>query len=83
MEIKSPAGDFQFEIDSLDSEGDDLVLVGKMGVWETRTHISPADFLQLIGRVIFRLRFWVFMFRLPVVGLRRVISSKSTPPTPQ
>ena len=83
MEIKSPAGDFKFEVDSLEREGDDLVLVGKMGVWETRTHISPADFLQLLGKIVLRLRFWVFLMRLPVIGLRRLVSTSSTPRSPE
>lgn len=65
MEIKSPAGEFGFEIETLRIEGDEIVLSGKMGVWEANTHLTQADFLKLLGLMVFSARFWLFVLRLP------------------
>lgn len=51
--IKSPAGEFPITIEAFEVEGNDLVIVGKMGVWEARTHVGARDFLSLLGKLLF------------------------------
>ena len=70
MEIKSPAGEFGFDIESLEIEGDDIVLVGKMGVWEARTHMSADDLLKFLRLTAGNLTFWRYVLKLPGYALR-------------
>jgi hypothetical protein len=49
--IKSPAGEFPITIERFEIEGSELVIVGKMGVWDARTHVEPRDFLQILGKL--------------------------------
>jgi hypothetical protein len=49
--IKSPAGEFPITIERFEVEGNDLVIVGKMGVWDARTHVGARDFLKIIGKL--------------------------------
>ncbi len=49
--IKSPAGEFPITIERFEVEGRDLVIVGKMGVWDARTHVGPRDFLRVLGKL--------------------------------
>ncbi len=51
MLIKSPAGEFPITIERVEVEGRDLVIVGKMGVWDARTHVGPRDFLRVLGKL--------------------------------
>ena len=70
MEIKSPAGEFSFDIESLEIENDDIVLVGKMGVWEARTHMSADDLLKFLRLTVGNFLFWRFLLKLPAHALR-------------
>ena len=78
MEIKSPAGEFGFEIEALRIENDEIVLSGKMGVWDADTHLTQADFLKLLGLMVFTARFWLFVLRLPGYVLLGNRSKSST-----
>ena len=69
MEIKSPAGEFGFDIETARIEDREIVLGGKMGVWEAETHVSQDDFLKLLGLMVFSARFWLFVLRLPGYAL--------------
>ena len=51
MLIKSPAGEFPITIDRFEIEGNELVIVGKMGVWDARTHVEARDFLRIFGKL--------------------------------
>ena len=44
MIIKSPAGEFPITIERFEVEQDELVIVGRMGVWDARTHVSASRF---------------------------------------
>ena len=69
MEIRSPAGEFGFDIEALSIEKDEIVLSGKMGVWEAETHLTQQDFLKLLGLMAFKSAFWLFVLRLPRYAL--------------
>ena len=78
MEIRSPAGEFGFEIETLRIEDREIVLSGKMGVWEAETHVTQDDFLKLLGLMLFRARFWLFVLRLPRYALLGTRNKSST-----
>ena len=41
MKIESAAGEFEFHIETLKVAGNEVVVVGKMGVWEAETSMEP------------------------------------------
>ena len=66
--IKSPAGEFPITIDGFEVEGNELVIVGKMGVWEARTHVGARDFLKILGKLIFSPTVIVYALKAPFVA---------------
>jgi len=76
VKIESAAGEFAFDIESMTIDGDTMVLLGKMGVWEAKTQLSQADLLKLLGLTVGSFRFWGFALRLPGYALRRRFSKK-------
>jgi hypothetical protein len=50
--IRSPAGEFPMTIERFDVENGELIIVGRMGVWDARTHIGPREFLSLLGKLL-------------------------------
>ena len=48
MLIRSMAGDFEISIETFEIENGRLIMVGRMGVWDARTYITPRE---LIGRL--------------------------------
>lgn len=74
MLIKSLAGEFEVAVERFDVEGRDLVMVGKMGVWDARMHISAGELLAVFGKLL-RLRVIGFLLRVPFLLL---LSSRSS-----
>ena len=64
MKIESAAGEFEFQIESLKVTGNDVVVVGKMGVWEAETSMNRDDVLKLLGLTIGNPSFWRFSLKL-------------------
>ena len=71
MQIMSAAGEFGFDIESIGVEGDDLILIGKMGVWEATTHVSKSDLIKLLRLMLTNFRIWAYLLRLPLALVRR------------
>lgn len=71
MLIHSQAGEFEIDIKSFEREGDDLVMVGAMGVWEARTHVTAKDAAGLLRTMLSSPAVWGFVVRLPIMLLRR------------
>jgi hypothetical protein len=71
MLIESQAGEFEIDIKSFEREGDNLVMVGAMGVWEARTHITPGDAARLFGVLIKSRAVWAYVLTLPFKLLAR------------
>jgi hypothetical protein len=44
--IISPAGEVTFSMKSLKRKGDDLVIIGTMGVWESEIYLSHKEVLR-------------------------------------
>jgi hypothetical protein len=77
--IRSPAGEFPITIDRFEVEGDELVIVGRMGVWDARTHVPPRDFFAVLGKLVFSPSVLGYALRAPFFVLRRR-RDKSGPP---
>jgi hypothetical protein len=69
--IKSPAGEFPITIDRFEIEGSELVIVGKMGVWEARTHVEAGDFLRILGKLFLSPAVLLYALKAPFVAARR------------
>ncbi|HSD10073.1 MAG TPA: hypothetical protein VLF14_03760 [Candidatus Binatia bacterium] len=49
MRVKSRAGSFNLTIDEVGTENGELVLVGKMGVWEAKTYLSAEELREMLA----------------------------------
>ena len=67
MLIKSPAGEFPITIERFEVEGSELVIVGKMGVWDARTHVGPRDFLSVIGKLFLSPAVLMYALKAPFI----------------
>ena len=76
MLIKSPAGEFPITIERFEIEGSELVIVGKMGVWDARTHLTPRDFLHVARKLFFSPAVLLYALRAPFVSGREGSSSE-------
>lgn len=81
MLIKSQAGEFEISVSGFEKEGDDLVIIGAMGVWEARTHATPRELASLIGKIIGSRIVWAYMFKLPFLLRRRLDTGAATDPS--
>ena len=64
MKIESAAGEFEFRIETLKVTGNDVVVVGKMGVWEAETSMDRDDVLKLLRLTVGNPSFWRFSLKL-------------------
>lgn len=71
MLTKSQAGEFEIGISRFELEGDDLVMIGAMGVWEARTHITPKDVVKTLRALLTSGAVWVYVCKLPFLLLKR------------
>jgi len=69
--IKSPAGEFPITIDAFEVEKDELVIVGRMGVWDARTHVGARDFLKVLGKLLLSPAVLLYALKAPFVALRQ------------
>jgi len=70
--IKSPAGEFPITIEGFVIEEGELVIVGRMGVWDARTHVGAGEFLRLLGKLLLSPAVMLFALRAPFLVSRRV-----------
>ena len=71
MLITSQAGEFEINIIGFEREGNELIMVGAMGVWEARTHVTPKDAVNVVWKLISSASFWGYAFMLPVLLLKK------------
>jgi hypothetical protein len=74
MRVESQAGRFILSFDKMEPGEGEIVISGKMGVWDARTHMTLAEFLRLLGMTL-RPRMLGFLV-LALLGLSRRKSSK-------
>ncbi len=65
MRIESAAGEFAFDVEALRVSGGELVLTGKMGVWEAETRMDRKDVARILRLAIGSPAFWGFLAALP------------------
>jgi hypothetical protein len=69
--IKSPAGEFPITIERFEIDQDDLIIVGRMGVWVASTHVPPRDFFSVLGKLIFSPSVLLYALKAPFLAMRR------------
>lgn len=74
MRVESQAGRFILSFDKMEPGEGEIVISGKMGVWDARTHMTLAEFLRLLGMTL-RPRMLGFLV-LALLGLSRRKSTK-------
>ena len=79
MKIESAAGEFEFDISAMELNGRDVVLVGKMGVWEARTCVPEDELTRLLSMLLRSGAFWKLVPRLPML-LFKALSTRPTAP---
>ena len=81
MQIQSSAGEFDFEVTDLESDGNTLVLIGQMGAWEARTYISESDMTTIIGLAVRSHAFWRLVPCLPLLFAKAIFSKPKSETT--
>lgn len=76
MKIQSAAGDFGFDIETIGVEGEDLILIGKMGVWEATTRVSQSDLIKVFKLILTSRPVWAYLLRLPFALVRKTKTAK-------
>ena len=51
MRIKSRAGNFNMSINEVGTENGELVLTGKMGVWQAKTYLSAGELQEMLREI--------------------------------
>jgi hypothetical protein len=68
--IRSPAGEFPITIERFEVEDGALVIVGRMGVWDARTHVGAADFLKLMAKLVLSPAVLLYALKAPFLAWR-------------
>ena len=63
MRVESQAGKFILSFDRMDPGETEIVITGKMGVWEAKTYMTLGEFLNVL-RMTMRPRMLSFLTRL-------------------
>ena len=75
MRIDSAAGEFGFDVNSLELRDDGIVLIGQMGVWEAETTMTSADLRRLMVMVLKKPGAWGYLLR-QLLGARKEMKSE-------
>jgi hypothetical protein len=67
VKVESQAGKFVLSFDRMEPGQGELVITGKMGVWEATTHMSLAEFLHIL-RMTLRPKVLLFLLRSLFTG---------------
>ena len=59
------------QVAAFEIENAELVIVGRMGVWDARTHIDAADFLRLFAKLFLSPAVLFYALKAPFLLLRR------------
>jgi hypothetical protein len=68
--IRSPAGEFPLTIDRFEAENGQLVIVGRMGVWDARTHVDAAEFLSVLAKLVLSPTVLLYAVKAPFLAMR-------------
>ena len=67
MTVESQAGKFVLSFEEMQPGDGELVITGKMGVWQATTHMSLREFLGIL-RMTLTPRMLVFLLKALVTG---------------
>ena len=67
MTVESQAGKFVLSFEEMQQGDGEIVIIGKMGVWQATTHMSLREFLGIL-RMTLKLRMLVFLLKALVTG---------------
>ena len=67
MTVESQAGKFVLSFEQMQPGEGELVLTGRMGVWEATTHMSLREFLGILAMTL-RPRMLAFLLKALVTG---------------
>jgi hypothetical protein len=79
MLIKSQAGEFEINVSGFEIDGDDLVMIGAMGVWQARTYVAPKEAIGLMGKLICSSAVWKYILMLPFTLIKRRSTQNELP----
>lgn len=51
MRIKSKAGNFIMTVNEVDADKGELIMSGKMGVWQAKTHVNADELMEMLSQV--------------------------------
>ena len=67
MTVESQAGKFVLSFEEMQPGDGEIVIIGKMGVWQATTHMSLREFLGIL-RMTLTPRMLVFLLKALVTG---------------
>ena len=67
MRVESPAGKFVLSFEKIEPGDDEVLLVGKMGVWDSTTHVSLPELMNMLVMTL-RPKMLFFILRSLVTG---------------
>ncbi len=67
MQVESQAGKFVLSFDQMEPGDGEIVITGKMGLWQATTHMSLPEFLGVL-RMTLRPRMLLFLMRSLLSG---------------
>ena len=66
--IVSSAGEMEMSLASIGVEGDNIVMKGKMGVWDSTISVTPREALKMAGMML-SLSLILYVLKLPFLIL--------------
>jgi hypothetical protein len=52
MKVESQAGNFVLSFEEMEPGESEIVITGKMGLWEAKTHIGFPEFLKILAMTL-------------------------------
>ena len=67
--IASSAGEMEMSLASIGVEGDNIVMKGKMGVWDSKISVAPQEALRIAGMML-GFSLILYILKLPFLILK-------------
>lgn len=68
--ITSSAGDMEMSLVSIGVEKENMVMKGKMGVWDSKIVVTPREALSMAGMMLNPAVIW-YIVKLPFLALKQ------------
>lgn len=80
MRIKSKAGTFIMTVDEVDAESDEMIMTGKMGVWQAKTHVNVDELMEMVSAVKVKYKVIDFLALFGFRYLRNLLENEGKGP---